>query len=719
MTAEHPSPPVTGVEAEPSWLRGEIAAGLELATLVGVAVIQPVLGPFGASPETFVGVGAQRSDIVWFALIITFVPFGALWMLAAAGRLLGPRVRSWAQTVVVAVLAGLGAVALGPTKGSALASTAIGILVGAGSMLLHRRWMPGRLFLRYASPLPVMLMLLFLLASPTSGLLRETAAPEPTSSDGDRPPVVFVVLDELPTLSLLDGQGGIDETLFPNLARVADTSTWYRNHTAVTSETLTSLPALLTGRLMADPSDRRAATSSDYPDNLITLLAETHEVHGREWATQMCPRALCPPSTGAIDPELLDQLATPLAERPAALATLLDEASVLWRTQVGLGGSPEAGTDSQTNGSTIAGMRRADDRTRLVLEFISGIEKATGDRPTLDYLHAPFPHTPWTALPSGQTYDGPSVPFGAELLLTLPGGANGRQLGAAARVRHLLQLQWTDRLLGVMIDRLEEAGKWDEAVVVVTADHGVAFEPGHHMRVVDPATQGALGWAPLFIKEPGQRTAAVVDDSVLALDVLPTVADLADVKLPWDHDGVSLVDGPRTPDRPHPMIVNDPSGFESPTDGDVVELDADGLAEITSAPGIGAPNDDLRVWRHGRHGDMIGRQVTAVGVCRGDGPEFRVDPSPRWSAYVRGDLAPDEPLPLWRQLTISDDEQHDVAAVVDGRVVAWSVSARVLGIDGNRVGLLLTEPLVRSATDAPEYYEIVDEPDCGLRRMRP
>lgn len=712
MPSEDPPPAVS----EPSWLRTELASGLELAALVGVAVVQPVLGPFGASPETFVGVGAQRSDIVWFALIVAIVPFAAVWALAATSRLLGVKVRSWAQTTLVAVLAGLGAVALGPTRGSALAATAIGVLVGAASMLIHRRWLPGRLFLRYASPLPVVLVLMFLLASPTGGLLQTTQTPEPPGRSRDHPPVVMVVLDELPTLSLLDGEGGIDETLFPNLARVADTSTWYRNHTAVTSATQTSIPALLTGQLTPRVSDQHSATSAEYPDNLITLLAETYEVHGREWATGMCPRQLCPPSSGAIDADLLEGLRASLVDRPSALSTLLDEARELWTDQIRSGASPGAGAGQDE--STITGMRTADDRTRLVLEFISEIERQDGERPTFDYLHQPFPHTPWTALPSGQTYDGPETPFGAEFLLNLPPGPEGQELGAAARVRHLLQLQWTDRLLGTLIDRLEAAGRWDDAAVVVTADHGVSFQAGHHMRIVDPATQVSLAWVPLFVKEPGQRAARVVDDSVSALDVMPTVADMAGVEVGSDLEGQSLLDGVATPDRPHLMSVEEPAAFNTRAEGDLVELDADGLAQIETAPPVGAPDDPLRVWRHGRHGDLIGRQVADVRVCRSDGPEYEVEPSPTWDSYVRGDLAPDEPLPLWRQLLIADDDTHDIAAAVDGRIVGWSVSTRTFKTPGNRAGILLTEPLVRAATGAPEYYEIVDEADCGLRRMR-
>lgn len=400
--------------------------GLELAALVGVAIVQPVLGPFGESPETFVGVGAQPGDIVAFAVIVALVPFLAIWLGAALTLLFGEQTRSIVQSALVAILAAMGAVALGPTNGSPVASALLGIAVGGAALVVHRRWLPGRLFLRYASPLLVVLVLSFLLASPTSSLLRHTATEGPAPDSGEHPPVVFVVLDELPTLSLVDGQGGIDATLFPNLARVADTSTWYRNHTSVTSATQTSVPAMLTGRMTPDRADEKAATSASYPDNLITLLARSYEVHGREWATEMCPQSLCPPPSGTIDPALGDLLDAPLPERANALKTLLDEARDLWSSQVWPTASPDAGDEA-----TIAGMRSADDRTRLMLEFISGIEADRSDRPTFDYLHAPFPHTPWTALPSGQTYDGPETPFGAELLLNIPEGPDGQELAEA------------------------------------------------------------------------------------------------------------------------------------------------------------------------------------------------------------------------------------------------------------------------------------------------
>ena len=43
------------------------------------------------------------------------------------------------------------------------------------------------------------------------------------------------------------------------------------------------------------------------------------------------------------------------------------------------------------------------------------------------------------------------------------------------RQRHLLQASYTDRLVGQILQRLEEVGVYDDAAIVVTADHGIAF----------------------------------------------------------------------------------------------------------------------------------------------------------------------------------------------------------------------------------------------------
>ena len=69
-------------------------------------------------------------------------------------------------------------------------------------------------------------------------------------------PVVMIVFDELSGLALMGPDGGIDAARFPNFARLAGDSTWYRNATTVADFTDHALPALLTGER---PRPRRSA----------------------------------------------------------------------------------------------------------------------------------------------------------------------------------------------------------------------------------------------------------------------------------------------------------------------------------------------------------------------------------------------------------------------------------------------------------------------------
>jgi hypothetical protein len=102
----------------------------------------------------------------------------------------------------------------------------------------------------------------------------------------------------------------------------------------------------------------------------------------------------------------------------------------------------------------------------------------------------------------------------------------------------MLQVQYADRLLGRLLDALRSSGVFDDAVVVVTADHGASFVTGEPRRPVNRANVGAIAPVPLFVKAPGQRDGRVDDGAVRTIDVLPTIAKAAGAPLPWTVDGM-------------------------------------------------------------------------------------------------------------------------------------------------------------------------------------
>jgi hypothetical protein len=119
-----------------------------------------------------------------------------------------------------------------------------------------------------------------------------------------------------------------------------------------------------------------------------------------------------------------------------------------------------------------------------------------------------------------------------------------------AQQRHLLQVQYTDLIIGEVIATLEEAGIYGETLIVVAADHGTADIPNvGHRRVITPDTVGHIAAIPLFVKLPGMTKTGVDDYRAETIDVLPTIADVLDLDIPWTVDGTSLVATTR-PERP-------------------------------------------------------------------------------------------------------------------------------------------------------------------------
>lgn len=691
--------------------REELGRLAEVSGLVGFAVVQPVLGPFGESPGSFVAVGATPATIVAFALVVAVVPILVLGGLGAACRWFGPQVRAKVHTAVVAVLAAAAVVVLVRAAGGGAAVRAVVAVAGlVVAVVAHGRWRPVRLFLRYASPTPVALAMVFLIASPVAPLVRPAStavAPSPRA-DGHRS-LVVIVLDELPTLSIVDGDGAVDGRLFPNVARFASTATWYRDHSAVAPRTALALPSLVTGRLPPEGPER-PAVHGQHPDNLFTLFGATHDIHAVEWITELCPASLCARRGVELSAEAESLLGRPVGGRADPLGTLLGEARSLWWDQM------VPWTDTTGPDYAVAGATEPHDLARPGLEFLSGLEPRR-DRPVLDYLHVPIPHAPWRLLPDGGYHESPHPAGDGGGFYSWADDELGRERGEQARSYHLLQMQWTDRLLGAVFERLQELGRWEETTVVVTADHGVSFRQGQPQRPLVPDNQVDVAWVPLLVKAPGQVEGAVVDDNVWAVDVLPTVAELSGLSVPWEIDGASLV-GAVPPGRgaTKPSMTAEPEAFVRRLDANLVDLDADGLGEIRAGSDRAPGPDPLIAWRHGRRGDLLGRTVADLGVCSGD-RSVDHEPPDGWADLLGGrPVEGDAPTPIWHHGTVAGPATADVVAAVGGVVAGW---APTRPDDGFRFDLLLAEPLVDAGESGdPAFYEAVDDVSgCALRPL--
>ncbi|MGC4813042.1 sulfatase-like hydrolase/transferase [Micromonospora sp. DT228] len=522
--------------------RGELGRLLEVAALVGLVVTQPLLDVLGRSPDFFLFHRAGPAQILLLTALVAVLPTSAVALLGALSRLAGRRARAVTHTGLVGLLLAALAVQVGrhvtPLRGVPLLLVAV--LAGAGGAAAHRRWRaPGRV-LRLAAAGPVAFVALFLLVSPTSAVVLprgDGGAAGTAQGTGVHPPVVMLILDELPLVSLLGADGRIDAARYPHFAELAAGSTWYRNATGVSGWTPNALPAMLTGRYPAKPV---APHYSQYPDNIFTAFGGLYDIRAEESITRLCPPSRC---DQPVAPEqglgvlarqtgrLLGQLAGPTESAVDPEDSYREQT----RAEAGLDAAEPVPADPTFRWDSLD-----DNQPARFTSFLAGLRPTP--RPTLHFLHLLMPHSPWAYLPSGARYDAPE---------DLPNdGAGWIEL---ARQRHLAQLGYTDRLIGETLRTLRASGLYDQALVVVTADHGVSFRPGAQGRGLDAikAAAGEVAWVPMFVKEPRQQAGRVDDRNWEHVDLLPTVADEANLRLPWPVDGRSAQQAPRTDGTKH------------------------------------------------------------------------------------------------------------------------------------------------------------------------
>jgi arylsulfatase A-like enzyme len=107
------------------------------------------------------------------------------------------------------------------------------------------------------------------------------------------------------------------------------------------------------------------------------------------------------------------------------------------------------------------------------------------------------------------------------------------------------EIRYTDEVLGRLLASLDSLGFLDNAIVVVTADHGEEF--GEHGGVLHGGTLfEELLHVPLIIGGAGINR-GVVDPSLVSLvDIAPTLLSLADLEIPSTMEGRSVFDRPLT-----------------------------------------------------------------------------------------------------------------------------------------------------------------------------
>ncbi len=567
----------TGSDSKPGFF--EIAA--PCAALFVLAIAQPLLDLLGGSPEFFLARDSPRSDIVGIALILgVLIPLGLGALVAVVARSY-PKLGRIVYFIVVALLGAV--LSLQVIYRTPVATSSpwlqFALAVSVGGLLAFgvQRFSALGTMIRIAALAVIAAPILFLFFTPTARLVSSPASAVGFSDVAiDNPiPVVVMVFDEFPVASLIDANGELQSDVYPGLGELAKDATWFRNAMTVQRLTQFSVPAILSG---INPEQDYIPTATDYPNSLFTLLGGTYEVESLESLTALCPPPACTEENQGVP-------------RPSALqrwkATAKDlsivAGHVLLPSQLSEGLPPidenwanfTTATDSELEEQlgSVEGFRStfraevAAGRGEEVERFIAGISPQT-DSPPLYFVHVLLPHAPWDYLPNGQRFAAPAPVPGT----TGTTWTNNEWLVNQGYQLHLVQTMYADHLVSLLTDRLKEVGLYQEALIVVAADHGISFRPGvENRRAATPETVGDVAAIPLFIKAPGLEAGAIDDYRVETVDILPTIADALGIVLPWEADGVSLLD--QRPER----------GSTTITGGGTVTFGVDGKEKLQIA----------------------------------------------------------------------------------------------------------------------------------------
>ena len=683
-------------------------------TVCTVAVGQPMLQMYGGNVAVFVAANMQGAAVLWFGLAVLVLPPMLMTTLHVLAVPFGARITSAVHHALMFV--GLWAVAsvvfrsvsLGPWAVDMVMTAAIGLFL---TVTYAKRRSVGN-WVRLMSPLSAVVGILFVTSA--SGIINPPDASVVTLSsstsvqgttgtgvvvDPSDVSVVWIVLDEAPLWPIMGTDGTVNSDRFPGFAALAASSTWYRNVLGTSQTTTQAVPAMLTGKW---PRVGSGPVLANYPRNLFTLMNGHIAMDAHEVVTALCPRKVCskvsvsggdhiantgsdetvPTSTGTeeavaepsptvdiggfvndafvvlghkILPKALREKLPPIDEgwggfgQGTSESDLADQAESDEDDATPASDSPSSGTTvpptlEPAKSTTVTEWEKSGPVSQVPVLRSVVHRAARASLPTLHFAHVLLPHRPWS--------------LNANLTQSHPIGVPNANGNGIDRVRDqyqlfLMQYAAVDTLVGELVASLKRSDNWDRTMIVVTADHGLTFEPGHPKRkTLDVKAEGTLDdvyRVPLFIKYPGQTAPRIDDCTASSVDILPTVSAVTGISAGWTSDGADLRAAcPTRPSRP----VIWPKGSHRMTSG-VADL----MSRVRRYDSwVRADGDVDDIARTGRSADLVGKPVPTGASVRTDveieldNPEdfLNVGASPlmRSPVHVRGQVRSRVALPV-------------------------------------------------------------------------
>lgn len=185
--------------------------------------------------------------------------------------------------------------------------------------------------------------------------------------------------------------------------------------------------------------------------------------------------------------------------------------------------------------------RRAEFVNAAALAWLDGVPR---ERPAFLYLHYMEPHAPyWPTQAAIAAVFGPdAAPDLLEINAALTRGYRREpapEIFADIRRAYDAEVRSIDDGIRALFDALAKRGILDDAIIVITSDHGEEFREhgqfGHGTRLFDEVIR-----VPLIMRWPGAPRGRRIEPVVELVDVAPTVLQLAGITPPAMFTGESL-----------------------------------------------------------------------------------------------------------------------------------------------------------------------------------
>lgn len=507
-------------------IRRHFLTYLALSTM---AVAQPLLDLYGKNPTVFSAAKMSGLEVAIFLAVVMLLPATAATALDRASRWFGPKVNESFRLWTVAGFSFLFGLAVARWLD---VNTNVGsVAVATASAVVITRLYDTRKVVRDWSRLLAWVSLVVLVGAVIQLRPVLVGSDGPTSDavvTKENVSVFQVIFDEFPLYALLDAEGNINDERFPGFAALARESTWFRNAVAESNFTHQAVPALMAS---AVPQQSGGPFLAQYPKNIFTLFAGRMSVGGIEPVTSLCPKNLC---GGADDSAGLFSV--------SRLRNFFRDAGYVYAQRVlppvlrsrvpsveGAWGGFGAVANKFREQFDVGALSQIDALATGVSSFVDD----SGQR--VQVTHVLTPHAPWRVTPDLRV-----APLSKSITTANPESEDGVR---DTYQTFLYQLAATDRAIADAVSALKKAGRWDDTMFIVSADHGISFLPTlpqRHTDFVDMDQAADIYRVPLMVKFPGQRDGQVSDCAVTNLDVLPTIVETTGTESSWEWAGESF-----------------------------------------------------------------------------------------------------------------------------------------------------------------------------------